>query len=164
MAGRLLTVSEDIEAQAVAIGKKVRAQRKALRVTATAAAEAAGISRVTWFRIEKGVPTVSLGAYLSALAVLNITIKTEAAVTNVSNNTWSKSETEFIPVQVALGDYPQLKQLAWQVHGVEALSPREALDIYERNRRHLDFERMDQHERCLIEALRRVFRRDDPDV
>ena len=35
------------------LGQQIRAQRKALRINATVAAEAAGMSRVTLHRIEK---------------------------------------------------------------------------------------------------------------
>ena len=45
-----------------ALGAQLRAQRKALKVNATVAAEAAGISRVTLHRIEKGEPSVTMGA------------------------------------------------------------------------------------------------------
>ena len=47
-----------------------------------------------------------------------------------------------------------MKQLAWQVQGVDALTPREALGIYERNWRHLDEAALLPHERQLIDALR----------
>ena len=39
------------------LGAQIRARRKALGVSATAAAESAGMSRVTLHRIEKGAPT-----------------------------------------------------------------------------------------------------------
>ena len=60
----------------------------------------------------------------------------------------------WIPARVRLADYPQLKQLAWQVRGVDRLTPREALDIYERNERQLDPETLTPAEAQLIEALR----------
>lgn len=41
---------------------------------------------------------------------------------------------------------PQLKRLAWQVHGAETLRPAEALDIYERNWRHVDKAALQAHE------------------
>ena len=43
-----------------------------------------------------------------------------------------------LPAVVRLGDYPALKQLAWQLPGVAELTPAQALDLYERNWRHLD--------------------------
>lgn len=51
------------------LGEKIRAQRKALKVNATATAQAAGMSRVTLHRIERGEPSVTMGGYLNALAV-----------------------------------------------------------------------------------------------
>lgn len=53
-----------------------------------------------------------------------------------------------------LADYPQLKQLAWQVHGVDELTPAEALSIYERNWRHIDLAALQPHEQQLVEGLR----------
>ena len=47
----------------IALGKRIRAHRKARRISATTAAEAAGMSRVTLHRIEKGEPSVTMGAY-----------------------------------------------------------------------------------------------------
>ena len=46
--------SELCVAQLQALGAQIRAQRKALGVSATVIAEAAGVSRVTLHRIEKG--------------------------------------------------------------------------------------------------------------
>jgi len=51
----------------IALGKQIRAHRKALRISATAAAEAAGVSRVTLYRIESDEPSVTMGAYLNAM-------------------------------------------------------------------------------------------------
>ena len=53
-----------------------------------------------------------------------------------------------------MSDYPQLKQLAWQVQGTDEVTPAEALSIYERNTRHVDIATMDARERNLIDALR----------
>lgn len=56
------------------IGARVRAHRKGLRVSATDAAEASGMSRVTLHRIERGEPSVAMAAYLSALAALGLEV------------------------------------------------------------------------------------------
>ena len=55
---------------------------------------------------------------------------------------------------VGLADYPQLEQLAWQVHGTDELTPAEALSIYRRNWRHVDANALEPRERDLIDALR----------
>ncbi len=56
----------------IALGQQIRTYRKALRINATAAAEAAGMSRVTWHRIERGEPSVTMGAYVNALNALGL--------------------------------------------------------------------------------------------
>ena len=55
-------------AQLQALGEQIRGQRTALRLSATVTAEAAGVSRVTLHRIEKGEPSVALGAWGSVMA------------------------------------------------------------------------------------------------
>jgi transcriptional regulator with XRE-family HTH domain len=54
------------------LGQQIRTHRKALRVNATTTAQAAGMSRVTLYRIESGEPSVTMGAYLNAMAVLGL--------------------------------------------------------------------------------------------
>jgi transcriptional regulator with XRE-family HTH domain len=141
-----------------ALGQQVRARRRALRVSATAAAEAAGLSRVTLHRIEKGEPSVTIGAWTSVLAALGLewcARASEAAAE--ASPAWDLEA--WIPVRVRLDDYPQLRSLAWQVHGTDALTPAEALDLYERNARHLDALALSAAERALLHALRAAFGR-----
>lgn len=139
----------------VALGQQIRTHRKALRLNATTVAEAAGISRVTLHRIEKGEPSVTMGAYLNAMAALGlgfgITAPPEATAVRQGG------QAEWMPVRIRLADYPQLARLAWQVQGAEILTPQEAWDIYERNWRHVDAGALMAHERDLIDALRLVF-------
>ena len=141
------TVTDDL----VSFGQKIRAQRKALGVNSVTAAQAAIMSRVTWHRVEKGEPSVTMGAYLNAAAALgmrfDVALPTHTAVAQTNTKGW-------IPVRVRLSDYPQLKQLAWQLRSTEELTPVEALSIYERNARHLDMAAIDAHEQDLIDALR----------
>ena len=61
-----------LESPLVTLGHQIRAHRKALGVNATVAAESAGISRVTWHRIEKGEASVAMGAYAKALDTLGL--------------------------------------------------------------------------------------------
>lgn len=143
--------------QLQALGQQLRARRKALRVSSTAAAEAAGMSRVTLHRIEKGEPTVAGGAWAQAMAALGMMLQarnTEEKPTNDASQGNPANLAEWIPVQVRLQNYPQLKALAWQVHGTDTLSPAEAWGIYERNARHLDMTAMSPTELALLQALR----------
>lgn len=138
-------LSSDLAQQLGSIGQAVRARRKQLGISATAAAEAAGMSRVTLHRIERGEPSVTMGAYLGALAALGLDLRvmdSQAATPAAS-----------VPERVRLRDYPQLRQLAWQLHGVDNVSAREAFELYERHWRHVDAAGMATHERALVRAL-----------
>ncbi|WP_332739402.1 helix-turn-helix domain-containing protein [Hydrogenophaga sp.] len=143
-------------AQLQALGAQLRARRKALRVSSTVAAEAAGMSRVTLHRIEKGEPSVAGGAWANAMAALGMALLARNAEDAETDGARASPAdlAEWIPVHVRLADYPQLKALAWQVHGIDTLSPLEALGIYERNARHLDTAAMSPAERALLKALR----------
>lgn len=113
------------------------------------------MSRVTLHRIEKGEPSVTMGAYINAMAALGL----EFGILGSSNSIAETAEggrEGWIPARIRLADYPQLKQLAWQVHGTDALTPIEALGIYERNSRHLDLQALEPRERQLIDALRQA--------
>ncbi len=138
------------------LGEQIRTHRKALRLNATAVAEAAGISRVTLHRIEKGEPSVTMGAYLNAMAALGlkfgISVPGETRAVRQA-----AGQAGWIPARIRLADYPQLAQLAWQVQGTEILTPQEAWDLYERNWRHVDTGALLEHERNLIDALQLVF-------
>jgi len=135
------------------LGQQIRAYRKALRISTTAAAEAAGMSRVTWHRVEQGAPSVTMGAYLNAVTALGLDFGIVGVADAESGLTESRRKG-WIPARVRITDYPQLKDLAWQVHGTDELTPREALGIYERNWRHLDLQAMEPAERDLVDALR----------
>lgn len=164
MPAKLSKISEDVAMLAAEIGAELRARRRQLGVTATAAAQAAGMSRVTWYRIENGEPSVTLGACLSAMSVLDLKPRIlaveEAPVADIPD----ELPSGWIPARIPLADYPQLRQLAWQLHGVEELSPREAFGIYERNARHLDPDALLPSERSLIDALKLAFADEGRDV
>ena len=153
MPARAPAITSTTADKLIVLGKQIRAHRKALRISATTVAEAAGMSRVTLHRIENGEPSVTMGAYLSAMEALNInfgftkTTELSASELNVEHKGW-------IPARIHLSDYPQLKQLAWQVHGTDELTPIEALSIYERNWRHINIQTLEPREQQLIEALR----------
>lgn len=134
-----------------ALGQAIRTHRKSMKISATAAAEAAGMSRVTLHRIEKGEPSVTMGAYLNAMLALGLDWRLFSP--GEPDPGTAAMETGAIPARIRLADYPQLKRLAWQVHGTDELTPIEARNIYERNERHLDWPLMSAHERRLIEAL-----------
>ena len=139
------------------LGGEIRARRKALGVNATSTAESSGISRVTLHRIEKGEPSVTMGAYLNVMAALGLQLPE-------ANPPASTNAEESIPTKIKLDEFPQLRQLAWQIHGTETLTPLEARDIYERTWRHLDKNKLEDRERQLIHALREGLGGDFSDV
>jgi transcriptional regulator with XRE-family HTH domain len=153
MPARAPIIASTVADKLIAIGKQVRAHRKALRISATTAAEASGMSRVTLYRIESGEPSVTMGAYLNAMVALGMNFD----IIKPADLAADKPKDEhrgLIPARIRLADYPQLKKLAWQVHGTDELTPLEALGIYERNWRHLDLQAMEPAEQQLVEALR----------
>lgn len=148
-----LAISNATAARLDVLGQQIRTRRKALGINATVVAEAAGLSRVTLHRIEKGGPAVTMAAYLNVMAALGLDFSLSVPADQVGSAP-AADHTGWIPARVRLGDYPQLKQLAWQVHGVEELTPAEALSIYERNWRHIDVLALQPHEQQLVDALR----------
>jgi transcriptional regulator with XRE-family HTH domain len=149
-------ISSDTAALLKALGSQIRAHRKAQRISAIAAAEAAAMSRVTLHRIEKGEPAVTMGAYANAIAVLGLDFGL-IPPDDLSEKKSELNRDEWIPARIGLKDYPQLNLLAWQLQRIETLSPLEAWDIYDRNWRHLDERALLKPERQLIEALRLAF-------
>ncbi len=128
------------------LGRQIRAHRKGLGINATAAAEAAGMSRVTLHRIERGEPSVNIGAYVNAMLALGMNFLGHAES--------SESKAGLIPARIRIDGYPQLKKLAWQLKEGVDLTPIEALGMYERNWRHIDQAALELTDRQLIDALR----------
>ena len=141
-------VGEVLAARLQALGGHIRARREQQKVSATVAAEAAGMSRVTLHRIERGEPSVTMGAYLSAIAAVGLEL-------GLSDPLVPKATVPVtsLPARLRLDDYAQLKRLAWQRHGVADLSPADALSLYERNWRHIDPASLQPAERALVKAL-----------
>lgn len=144
-----------IDASLQLLGTRLRERRKQLGISATVAAEAAGMSRITWHRIEQGNPSVTMGAWMSAASVLGMELELQVQQAATAH---TPATDDHIPLHIVLADYPQLQRLAWHVRGTDAftLTPREALNIYERNARHLDLAAMDAGEQRLLANLRQV--------
>jgi transcriptional regulator with XRE-family HTH domain len=150
------TTTEAVTALLSDIGERIRTHRKALRVSAAVAAEAAGMSRVTLHRIERGEPSVTMGAYLNAMAALGLVLDVVTPqVREAGANTLPSGVRAAVglPPRIRLADYPQLKRLAWHIPGEIEVTPEEALGLYERNWRHLDAEQLGGAERELLNQL-----------
>jgi transcriptional regulator with XRE-family HTH domain len=136
----------------VKIGREIRERRKALKASTSTTAEAAGISRVTLYRVECGEATVSMGAYLNVIQALGLKIAVAPQAESLEQNSIMHRQGG-APGIIRLADYPQLKQLAWHIHGVDTITPEDALNLYERNWRHVDQQVMDAHEKTLVRQL-----------
>lgn len=56
----------------VQLGEQIKRARKRRKLTTIQVAERAGIDRTTLYHIEKGKPSVAMGAYFHVLRVLNL--------------------------------------------------------------------------------------------
>lgn len=143
-------VNDAAHRQLKQLGATFARLRKAQQVTTTAAAEAAGLSRPTLHRIEKGEPNVSMAAWAATAEALGVRL----AVMEPG----APDPAAVVPDLIPLDDYPQLRQLAWQLHGgLDALPPEQALALYERNWRHVDRAALTFKELLLIRALAERF-------
>lgn len=131
-----------------ALGAELSARRKELGISATTTAEAAGLSRVTLHRIERGNPAVTIGAYLNVAAALGLRLGIVDPVQSVDG-----PERDLSQVTIRIGDLPQLRQIAWQLSDDTEISEVEALHLYERNWRHIDPGAFDDRERDFVQHL-----------
>ena len=131
-----------------ALGTLLCESRQTLGVSAVAAAQAAGVSRVTWHRMEAGAPGVAAGSYARALDTLGLAedVATGRAPTERTPGS--------IPTRIKVGDYPQLRALGWSLQPETLLTPRQALALYDRNDRLLETAALTEDERALIDDLR----------
>ena len=149
MPARSPSVTRTVALRLAALGRRIRAHRKGLRISGAEAAEAAGLSRVTLHRIEKGEPSVSMGAWLDVVAALGLDL-------DLLDGRIPRTPTEAaagLPDKIRLSDYPQLKRLAWQRKKIDQIDPQTALALYERNWRHVDRRALDAKERELVRML-----------
>jgi transcriptional regulator with XRE-family HTH domain len=130
-----------------ALGATLRETRKAQKVSAVALSEAAGLSRVTLHRIERGEPGVAIGSLCAVAAALGLRLGLAPVATEALTA---------LPENIPLDAYPVLRQLAWQIPGVTELEPSAALALYERNWRHVDPDALSPKESVLISQLMRA--------
>lgn len=146
------SLSKTLEKTLRGLGQRLRDRRKELGISATTVAEAAGMSRVTLYRIEKGEASVAMGAYLNAVSALGLSLELED-----QRGPQRKSAARELPKKIRLADYKQLKRLGWQLKDTKEISPIEALDLYERNWRHVDVKAMDPREKKFLAMLLAAF-------
>lgn len=151
------TMSKKLEKNLQELGQRLRDRRKQLGISAVATAEAAEMSRITLYRIEKGEGSVTIGAYLSLIFTLGLAVDLKDPF--VKNTTQGTGKNK-LPNKIRIANYKQLKRLAWQLKKTQELTPQEALDLYERNWRHVDLSTMDSRETKLLKMLLATFGRE----
>lgn len=141
------------------LGSKLREYRKRMKISALAAAEASEISRITLYRIELGEASVTMGAYINVIHALGLKFELTSNTPYAAKPLQDKP-TQQIPKNIRIADYKQLKKLAWQIKDTKELSAEEALNLYERNWRHIDLKKLDKKEEKLIRTLLNAFGRE----
>lgn len=153
MPARNPAVTKHTEGVLAELGQQLRRRRLALGVSAVTTAEAAGMSRVTLHRIETGSAAVTIGAYLNAAAALGLRLMLD------ESSDRRQPARDAAPMQAAplptvrVGDFPQLHAIAWQLRPDAELTDIEALQLYERNWRHVDQGAMSDAERAFVQQL-----------
>ena len=131
-------------------GKQIKTKRKALGVTAALAAESAAMSRQTWYRIEKGEASITIGSYMVAMDVLGLELV-------LAEKFKPRAAYDVLPAKINLDDYPGLKQLAWHLPDGAEIAPAQLHNLYERNQRHLDESHLSEKELELIKQIKRAY-------
>ena len=116
------------------LGDALRAERLRLGLTQAVVARRARLNRQKLIQVEQGKPGVAMAAYAAVMDALDLAPAIK-------------------PAEVRFAEYPQLKRLAWNRPGTEAIAERDALALYERYWDLIDAEGMDAHERALLQRL-----------
>ncbi len=122
------------------------------------------MSRMTLHRIERGEPSVTMGAYMNALAALGLDVEVTAPVEGTAKEMATPAPSLMPTKTVRVGDFAQLRRLAWQLPADAELTPEEAWGTYERNWRHADPSALEDNERQLLAELARLLGRKPLDV
>jgi len=131
----------------LALGQHILALRKAQKLTAEVVAQAAGISRVTLHRIERGEASVAVGAYALVLNSLGSSLSALGQPASAPQ----------LPESVAIASFPGLRQITWQLRDGTELTPLEAWQVYRANWVRLDQNLLMRDEIALLNALEHKF-------
>jgi transcriptional regulator with XRE-family HTH domain len=151
----------------VELGERLRKARLRRALTAEQVARAAGITRVTLHRAERGEPAITAGTLIKVMAALGLS--GDVALLARDDKLGRLMQDERLPprrvakpvrrraarpARIRIDDYPQLRQIAWHLaSGTGDLAPEEAFALYERNWRHIDRDAMSARERALVKRL-----------
>ena len=136
------------------LGADLKLNRKRLGVTAEVAAKAAGISRVTLHRIERGSAGASIGAVHQVASALGLELRLCDRIVHPTN---AFDTDEAVPLKIVIDRYPFLRSLCWHIPNQNVLGAREAHDIYARGSRFLKDQEFSNEELKLMEKLSQMF-------
>jgi len=122
------------------------------------------MSRMTLHRIERGEPSVTMGAYMNALAALGLDVEVVAPDDRPASEVAAPASARTPTQTVRVADFAQLRRLAWQLPANAELTPEEAWGTYERNWRHADPSALEDNERQLLAELAHTLGRKPLDV
>jgi len=136
----------------VQLGETIAKRRRELKLSQTSVASAAHVARATVARIESGSQGVTIGGYAGVMGVLGLSLCTLVSPRAPSE----RDQPALTPFNIDVAKYPQLRALLWSVpdrQGGVRLTGIEALNVYERNWRHVDQAAMSSEERALVASL-----------
>ena len=139
----------------ITVGAALKQHRLEMGLGVVRTAELAGLSRVTLYRIERGSPSVTAGAYVNVAAALNL-VPALVAQGSPEPASAPTGDVSGQTARIKVSDYPQLRLLAWNLKESSTISAEEALSLYERNWRHVDVEALSDSESALIDTLVRT--------
>lgn len=144
------------------LGERLRLARLRRRLSAQEVAGRAGITRPTLQRLESGEPAATLGTAIKVMGVLGVAEEV-ALLAREDAKGWELLDAR-LPARrsasigpIRLAGLPQLRELAWHLVGDDVeLTPEEAFELYERNWRYIERDKLEPREARLIERLTRT--------
>lgn len=134
------------EAMLLRLGEGLRARRKSHGLSAVNTCKAAGISRVTLNRVEKGESSVTAGAYFAVAKALGEEISLA-----------KQRDDSGVLQDIRLREYPGFKQIAWHLSDDALLAPEEVWNLLSRNQRFLDWAVLSPKELQHLAAIKTKF-------
>jgi len=145
-------------------GERLRNARLRRKLTASAVAADAGVTRVTLHRAERGEPAITAGTLIKLMGALDLAsdfallARDDKAGRLIQDRQLpprrTRAATGRPPQRIRIDRYPQLQSIAWHLDpATTELAPEEAFALYERQWRHVDQAAMGPKEAALLKRL-----------
>lgn len=146
--------AEDI-AKLIELGTVLKAFRREQGINQTLLAETLGMDRRTLSKLEKGDPSISMGTAIRVWRSLGFFCELRSPTEQEAYA--QELETSYLPMKIALADYPVLRRCSWQLQESDLISPRMAFRLYQDKKSDLDKSVMSRKEQNLIGCLEQVY-------